>query len=210
MTLEPIRHLRRHRRFYGAAALGIAVTAAMLLARVPMAAAAGGDAFFAAYLAASAYLLLNSTAADVKACAITEDEGITIVIAITLLAVTINMANIFVMLNQHQRPDSLSLTLGLAAAPLGWFMLHTISAFHYADLHYSSAGEALDFPGTDEPDLWDFFYFSFVIGMTAQVSDVPVCTSAMRRAVIGHSIVSFFFNTVLIALAVNAAVASAS
>ncbi|MBU6299628.1 MAG: DUF1345 domain-containing protein, partial [Alphaproteobacteria bacterium] len=154
----------------------------------------------------------NSTATDVKACAVTEDEGIIIVIAITLLAVAINLANIFVVLNQHHRPDTLSLVLALAAAPLGWFMLHTVSAFHYADLHYFSAdkGKVLDFPGTDEPELWDFFYFSFVIGMTAQVSDVPVCTAAMRRAVVGHSIVSFFFNTVLIALAVNAAVAGAS
>jgi uncharacterized membrane protein len=57
--------------------------------------------------------------------------------------------------------------------------------------------------------LWDFIYFSLVIGMTAQVSDVQVRTTAMRRAVTGHSVVSFFFNTVLIAMAVNAAVASA-
>ncbi len=210
--LEPIRHLRRHRRFYVAAAFGLAVTAAMLLARIPLSAAAGGDAFFTAYLVGSATLLLNSTRDDMRRCAATEDEGITIVIAITLLVVAINIANIFIMLNQQHRPDTLSLVLALAAAPLSWFMLHTISAFHYADLYYFSAddGKALEFPGTDEPDLWDFFYFSFVIGMTAQVSDVQVCSSAMRRAVSGHSIVSFFFNTVLIAMAVNAAVASAS
>jgi uncharacterized membrane protein len=208
-------HLRHHGRFYAAAVLGAAVYAAMNLAHVSVAAAAAGDTFFAVYLAASAWLLHNSTKADVKSRAEMEDEGIMIVIVIALAAVTFNVAGIFVVLNQEHRPDLLSLMVVLAAAALGWCMLHTISAFHYANLYYfASAKETseqpLEFPGTEEPDLWDFFYFSFVIGMTAQVSDVQVRTTAMRRAVTGHSVVSFFFNTVLIAMAVNAAVASAA
>jgi uncharacterized membrane protein len=208
-------HLRHHGRFYAAAVLGAAVYAAMNLAHVSVAAAAAGDTFFAVYLAASAWMLHNSTKADVKSRAEMEDEGIMIVIVIALAAVTFNVAGIFVVLNQEHRPDLLSLMVVLAAAALGWCMLHTISAFHYANLYYfASAKETseqpLEFPGTEEPDLWDFFYFSFVIGMTAQVSDVQVRTTAMRRAVTGHSVVSFFFNTVLIAMAVNAAVASAA
>jgi uncharacterized membrane protein len=208
-------HLRHHGRCYAAAVLGAAVYAAMNLAHVSVAAAAAGDTFFAVYLAASAWLLHNSTKADVKSRAEMEDEGIMIVIVIALAAVTFNVAGIFVVLNQEHRPDLLSLMVVLAAAALGWCMLHTISAFHYANLYYfASAKETseqpLEFPGTEEPDLWDFFYFSFVIGMTAQVSDVQVRTTAMRRAVTGHSVVSFFFNTVLIAMAVNAAVASAA
>ena len=207
-------HLSHHGRFYAAAALGAAVYAAMRLAHVSMAAAAAGDTFFAVYLAASAWLIHNSTKADVKSRAETEDEGILIVVALALAAVAFNIVDIFILLNQKHWPDELSLTLALAAAPLGWFMLHTISAFHYANLNYSASAteasqRALEFPGTKEPDLWDFIYFSFVIGMTAQVSDVQVRTTAMRRAVTGHSVVSFFFNTVLIAMAVNAAVASA-
>ena len=208
------RHLRHHGRFYAAAALGAAVYAAMSLAHVSFAAAAAGDTFFAVYLTASIWLVLKSTKTDVKRRAQTEDEGAMIVIALALAAVAFSVAGIFIVLNQAHRPDWLSLTLALTAAPLGWFMLHTISAFHYANLYYfASASEAsdktLEFPGTKEPHLWDFVYFSFVIGMTAQVSDVQVRTTAMRRAVTGHSVVSFFFNTVLIAMAVNAAVASA-
>ena len=68
----------------------------------------------------------------------------------------------------------------------------------------------LDFPGCAAPGPWDFLYFSFVVGMTAQVSDVQVKTSVMRRAVLGHGVISFFFNTVFIAMAENAAVAMAS
>jgi uncharacterized membrane protein len=208
------RHLRHHGRFYAAAALGAAVYAAMTLAHVVVAAAAAGDTFFVVYLAASAWLVVNSTKADVKQRAGIEDEGAMIVIALALLAVAFSVAGIFIVLNQAHRPDLLSLTLALAAAPLGWCMLHTVSAFHYVNLYYFASATAasdrtLEFPGTKEPDLWDFIYFSLVIGMTAQVSDVQVRTTAMRRAVTGHSVISFFFNTVLIAMAVNAAIARA-
>jgi len=208
-------HLRHHGRFYAAALIGALVYAVMQAAHAPVPGAAAGDTFFAAYLAAAAYLLLTSTKENLQTRAAVEDEGILIVIVIALAAVTFSVVGVFIALNQAHRPDALSLALVLAEAPLGWFMLHTIASFHYANLYYADSGKddlgrALQFPGTDDPDLWDFFYFSFVIGMTFQVSDVQVCTTQMRRAVIGHSIISFFFNTVLIAMAVNAAVANAS
>jgi uncharacterized membrane protein len=203
------RHLYHHGRFYAAIALGLAVYAGMRLLEAPQPAAAAGDAFFLAYLAAGARLLRHSTTEDLKRRAAQEDEGILIVVAIALLIIAFNIAGIFVALDLQQRPGPLSLFLLLAAAPLGWFMLHTISAFHYANLYYfdpsggDSAGRVLSFPGRKDPDLWDFFYFSFVIGMTFQVSDVQIRTTGMRRAVLAHSIVSFFFATVLIALVVN-------
>ena len=104
--------------------------------------------------------------------------------------------------------------LAVASVPLGWLTLHTLAAFHYANLFYApepGGGEAggLDFPGTEDPGPWDFLYFAFVIGMTAQVSDVVVRTTAMRRTTLAHGIGSFFYNTVILALAVNAAVAYA-
>ena len=108
------------------------------------------------------------------------------------------------------------LVLAAIGVPLGWCVLHTIMAFHYAALHYFDDPQTkgrekdLKFPGGGNPGVWDFLYFSFVVGMTAQVSDVGVTTTAMRRAVMLHGMVSFFFNTVFIALAVNAAVAMAS
>ncbi|HEY3147090.1 MAG TPA: DUF1345 domain-containing protein, partial [Dongiaceae bacterium] len=64
----------------------------------------------------------------------------------------------------------------------------------------------LNFPGKGDPDAWDFLYFSFVIGMTAQVSDVAVERADLRRLVLFHGVASFFYNTVLLALAVNVAV----
>ena len=205
-------HFSHHGRFYAAGAAGVAVYAVWRAVGGPQPLAASGDAFFLVYLAACLGFLLNHTTADLKRRAARQDEGILIVVAITLVVIAVNLTGVFFALNGGGRLDAAALVLILSAAPLGWFVLHTISAFHYANLFYfdppgeAPPGEALLFPGTKAPDLWDFLYFSFVIGMTAQVSDVQIQSSRLRRAVTGHGIVSFFFNTVLIALVVNAVV----
>lgn len=203
-------HFYHHKRFYAAVALGVAVYVSFRLLGGPAPLAAAGDAFFVFYLVASAVIFISSTSQDLQLRAARQDEGVLVVVAIVLTIIAINVTAIFIALNRDHPPTGVSLALTVAAAPLGWFVLHTIAAFHYANLHYlepagdGDAGRALTFPGTNSPGVWDFLYFSFVIGMTAQVSDVQVCTSGMRKVVTGHSIVSFFFNTVLIALVVNA------
>lgn len=205
-------HLYHHGRFYLSIAVGVTVYLIMWLVGGSVPLAAAGDAFFVTYLLAALGMVLRHTPEDLKRRAAREDEGILIVVTITLGIIAVNITGIFLALNRSSQLDVLSLTLVLVAAPLGWFVLHTISAFHYANLHYfdppgdAASGKALQFPGNESPNLWDFLYFSFVIGMTAQVSDVQVQTRGMRKVVTGHSIVSFFFNTVLIALVVNAVV----
>src|SRR5207237_2836193 len=134
-----------------------------------------------------------------------EDEGILIVALLTVAAITFSCLDIFTALNQKHPPAPLELALALAGAPLGWATLHTISAFHYANLHYFDRDPiqpdnipALRFPQTQKPGPWDFLYFSFVEGMQAQVSDVLVQTTRMRRSVLFHSVAPLLFNTVLI------------
>src|SRR5207253_10318387 len=84
---------------------------------------------------------------------------------------------------------------------------HTIFALHYAHEFYDeTAGRGMSFPGGDpNPDYWDFVYFSFVIGMTSQVSDVAITSKVIRRTATVHGIVSFLFNAALLALTVNIA-----
>lgn len=92
-----------------------------------------------------------------------------------------------------------------------WFLIHTIFAMHYAHSFYrqidegGDRGDGLNFPGCDEPDFLDFAYFSFVIGMTFQVSDVAITSSRIRRISLVHALLSFLFNTVILALAINIA-----
>jgi uncharacterized membrane protein len=89
---------------------------------------------------------------------------------------------------------------------LSWAFIHTIFALHYAHEFYDETdGGGLAFPGDREPDYWDFVYFSFVIGMTSQVSDVAITSKLIRRTAAAHGIVSFVFNAALLALTVNLA-----
>jgi len=91
---------------------------------------------------------------------------------------------------------------------LSWAFTHTTFALHYAhEFHEQEAtrGAALIFPGNEEPDYWDFLYFSLVIGMTSQVSDVAIACKPIRRTVSAHGVISFFFNVALLALMVNMA-----
>lgn len=207
-------HFYHHSRFYVALAIGVAVLVVAHLSGLKASAAAAGDAFFLTYLCWSVVILLQHTAEDLKRRAAREDEGILIVVGITLAVIAQTIVGVFLAIDRDSHLDTWSLVLILAGVPLGWFVLHTITAFHYANRHYfdppgkKGNSPALDFPGTEAPDLWDFLYFAYVIGMTAQVSDVQIRTTAMRRVVTAHAIISFFFNTVLIALVVNAVAAS--
>jgi len=208
-------HWHHHARFY--ISLILALTA-FGLARAfagPVLPAIAGDVFFIAYLAASLIEAARVSASELDKRADVEDEGIFLVFVLTLAAISFACVGVFEALNQKAARDLLPIVITLAGAPLGWCMLHTLMAFHYANIFYRGTAKdrtkekALEFPGDGEPELLDFLYFSFVVGMTAQVSDVQVCTTRMRRATLIHSIVSFFFNTVLIAMAVNAVVARA-
>jgi uncharacterized membrane protein len=98
--------------------------------------------------------------------------------------------------------------LGGVTILLSWLFAHTAFAIHYAHEYYGARRPArapgLIFPGkTEPPDYGDFLYFSFVIGMTCQVSDVQVATRPWRRLVLIHGLVSFLFNTVVLALSIN-------
>ena len=209
--------LVRHIRFYISLVLGLIAFGVGRLADLPVALLAGGDVFYLVFLSLCLVMIAGQTAADLKAHAKSEDEGMAIVVLIILATMLFFSAAVFEALNRKHDFELVTLALAAVGAPLGWFVLHTAMAFHYADLHYfddptTSQDDArdLEFPGGGDPCAWDFLYFSFVVGMTAQVSDVQVKTSVMRKAVLWHGVVSFFFNTVFIAMAVNAAVSMAA
>jgi uncharacterized membrane protein len=100
----------------------------------------------------------------------------------------------------------LALVVGVVSIVLSWLFLNTMFAIHYAHGFYGDFGEkheGLEFPDTPEPDYWDFAYFAVVIGMTFQVSDVQITSRYLRRVVLLHSVIAFFFNVFIIAITVN-------
>ena len=106
-------------------------------------------------------------------------------------------------------PDPLSTALVVGTLAIAWLFSNTIYALHYADLYYSNDNDkpgddrGLDFPKCDEPDYWDFLYFSFTLGMTFQTSDVEITSGRVRRVVIGHTLTAFVFNLGVIAFSIN-------
>lgn len=176
----------------------------------------------AAYDAAALVLLLfdwtYALRNDVKHTqrrAAQSDPGRNLVMIVVLASVAAGLASAVVVLGQSMAAPPVnrtpSLALGIAAVALGWFLIHSNFIFRYAQLYYHDAtreGDAqpcLLFPGTTEPDDYDFAYFSFVVGMTFQVSDVQISHPRMRSLTLFHAVLSFGYNTAILALGINLA-----
>ncbi|WP_103258681.1 DUF1345 domain-containing protein [Tabrizicola aquatica] len=199
-----IRFHPRHGRFLAAFALGalIAFVAWVQGLSPAFALLSGVNAFFVLYLGLMALRIRSLTAAELRRHAAAADEGVALILFLTALAVLASLTAIAVVLNAGSGGRAqIGALIGL---PLGWAALHVLAALHYAHLHYRGAQPGMVFPGLGEPEALDFLYASFTIGMTAQVSDVQVQTRAMRQAVLVHAVASFFYNTCILALAVNA------
>lgn len=166
----------------------------------------GIDGFFVGYLALTLRLIMQSTADDLRERAEEDDEGAVLIVLLAAVAVVVSLGAIFWLLSS---PNQSLVTIGLsmAAVPLGWAMVHTLAAFRYARLFYTNkVGVGLSFPETAEPGPWDFMYHAFAVGTSSAVSDVSTESTEMRQLVLLHATGSFFYNTVILALAVNAGI----
>ena len=211
---------RRHGPFLTGLSVALLVTPMMALIAPRLAIEVGALSFFAVYLVLMARRMPILSAEYLRKHAASSDEPEPVILAVTALTVAISIGSLFLVLNSPGPDSPLELVLAFASVLFGWLTIHTMAAMHYAHRYWQpgppDAGgkpqnlAGLDFPGDDEPCGYDFLYFAFVIGMTAQTSDVAVTTTVMRRLNLVHAITSFFFNTVLVAAAVNAAVALAS
>ena len=168
------------------------------------------NAGVALYVVLVYVLMTRSSIERIRSSAARQDEGRVALLVLTVIAATASLGAILVELATGQGNGRTAMQLALATTTivLSWIFIHTIFALHYAHDYYGEHGAkqgGLNFPGEEQPDYWDFVYFSFVIGMTCQVSDVAVASKPIRRAVNAHGIVSFFFNVALLALMVNIA-----
>jgi uncharacterized membrane protein len=168
----------------------------------------GWDSFVAVYIVLVYIMMLRSTLATIRRMAALQDDGRYLIPLLTALGAFASLAAIVSELGQanHKPAELMFATMTVA---LSWAAVHTGFALHYAHEFYrGSKPGGLQFPSGDKDehaDYWDFVYFSFVIGMTAQVSDVGITDKRIRRTVTAHGIISFVFNTALLALMVNIA-----
>lgn len=169
------------------------------------------------FLILSWTMMLNATPDQMRRRAALMDAGRLTILLLTTGAALFSLVTVALELHglKDMQGADVAWRVGLAALTIlcSWFMTHTMFALHYAHGYYSDLDPddhkhsdvgGLDFPGEGkEPDYWDFLYFSFVIGMTFQTSDTAISSRSLRRQTLGHSILAFFFNTVILALSIN-------
>lgn len=214
-TVKPPMH--RHTQFAISAIIGIVALAIALILRAPLAYPIGANAFFAAYVVLVLRLMPKLTGRYLSKNARSADLPVRMIFAITLFVVGVAVGSLFQFINQ-KGTHPIAIAFAMLSIPLGWFTIHAMASLHYAHVYWMDGEEVdattkkkmpvggLEFPGGKRPEGWDFLYFSTVIGMTAQTADTGISTTRMRRVVLLHSILSFFFNAVILAAAVNLAV----
>jgi uncharacterized membrane protein len=196
-----------HARLFVSAALGIAVTLALLALpwRMSTRLLVGWDIGVALYLALSCRVAARASITTIRQRAAINDEGAIALLVLVIAAALASLAAVLAELGHN--PGPYQLALGVSTILLSWIFMHWIFALHYAREFYGGARDkhagGLIFPGKEDPDYWDFLYYSLVVAMTAQVSDVQITSKAIRRLTTVHGVASFFFNLTVLALTVN-------
>lgn len=158
------------------------------------------------FLAATAHMFATSRTSSMRSRARKEDEGYWGYLLSSVAVAAIALVALAMELHASKGGGLLEIVLAACSLLLAWLFINTIFTLHYAHKFYGDAGgknAGLEFPGTREPDYWDFLYFAFVLGMTFQVSDVQISERAIRHVALAHAVIAFFFSVIIIALSVN-------
>jgi uncharacterized membrane protein len=161
-------------------------------------------------------IIFSSHPLEVKKIAKMQDSSRTFLFVFITTASVVSLGAIVYLLKSTKGLNEVAknehILLAITAVVISWFLLHTIYTLRYGHLYYDPAVDTdgvtpaiggLQFPGKDQPDYLDFVYFSFIIGMTFQVSDVNITSRRIRRVCIVHALLSFAFNTAIVALSIN-------
>ncbi|MVN21220.1 DUF1345 domain-containing protein [Mucilaginibacter sp. HMF7410] len=157
--------------------------------------------------------ILSTHPKDVRKTAKLEDSSLTFIFFFIVSSAFASLFAVVLLLQsiKGKSPEQITahVMLSIASVAISWWLTHTVFTIRYAHLYYGDRDGiegydgGLDFPKEPEPDYMDFVYFAFVIGMTFQVSDVEISSRKIRRLAWAHGILSFVFNTVIVALSIN-------
>jgi uncharacterized membrane protein len=165
----------------------------------------GWDAGVALYLALVYLVMAHGSVAEIRRRAAINDEGAIALLVLTAAAALASLVAVLAELGHS--PGPYQIALSIATILLSWTFMHTMFALHYLHEFYGQGADdrlgGLVFPGSEDPDYWDFLYYSLVVAMTAQVSDIQITSKTIRRLTTLHGAISFFFNATVLALTVN-------
>lgn len=163
-------------------------------------------------------IILSSHPREMRKIALIKDSSRFMILSFIIAGSCVSLFSILFLLKASKGAEHHTGVLELALLAIGsvivsWWMLHTVFTMSYAHLYYTATPDpddaatevvgGLQFPGEKNPDYLDFVYFSFVVGMTFQVSDVEISSRSIRRLVLLHGLISFAFNTAIVALSIN-------
>ncbi len=198
--------VRRYIRFvlFFATALASALTAMIWMKPVP-AALLGFDMGAVVFMIAVLWSLSDDKAEDMRKRAAENepDQGILLVVGLVIVGAVTGAVGYETM--SMRGPE---VALSIVTLVLSWVFANLLFALHYAHTWYLDDGsrkdrKGIDFPGKEPPRYWDFVYFSFVLGMTFQVSDVAITATGIRRVALAQSVASFWFNIGVLALSIS-------
>jgi uncharacterized membrane protein len=170
------------------------------------------DVFAFSFVLTSWLVFFKSSTNHIKKRAQSEDGSrgfVFFIVILSSIACLVTVLLLIVSLKKADVDKAIFLPVIIGGMMLSWIMVHTTFCFHYARLFYNPTTAAentvqeLNFPEEPCPDYLDFAYFSFVIGMTFQVSDVTINSRLMRRLALAHALLSFAINTFVVALTIN-------
>jgi uncharacterized membrane protein len=213
---RPLRLLRKHAIFVIAVIVGLSVflllTTREVTARNLL---AGWNVAAVMFIVATWRRMLKASVATIRKRSADLDFSDTLLMFLSISAAIASVAGIGLELHQvKEAAPSVALGRALAAVVtilISWVFLHTLFTVHYAHRFYGGdddgdgvKGDGLKFPeGLNEPVYWDFLYYSFTIGVASQTADVATSSTVMRKLTLLHSVLSFLFNTTILALAIN-------
>lgn len=167
------------------------------------------------YLALGFRLMATCSHVSIRERAAREDETRFVFFGLILSAVAISLASVIALIGEAKTATgsvkAFYLAMAAVAILASWLVMQVVFTLHYAHDFYRMhvAGKqgsgGLEFPADEQPDYWDFFYFATSIGATSQTSDVEITAKQVRRMVAFQAIVSFVFNTTVVALSINLA-----
>ncbi|HEX4139207.1 MAG TPA: DUF1345 domain-containing protein [Candidatus Methylacidiphilales bacterium] len=196
----------------------VALAAAVLLGghvRTPLLLVLTWEAFALSGLVMAWFIISTKDPYEARRTARLQDASATILFVLVICAATASLLAVGLVLRDVKTLGSSAMLVHVLASAgavlISWTFVHTIFALRYAHFYFANAHEVerhataggLIFPGKDVPSYPDFAYFSFVIGMTCQVSDVQISAPEMRRLALVHGLISFVFNTAILAMFVN-------
>jgi uncharacterized membrane protein len=153
-----------------------------------------------------------TTSQQIREQAKVQDSSRSLIFFIILISTLASFLAVLLLLvtKQTKSAEGAHLIIAVAGMVLSWFLIHTIFALRYAHIFYGddevrpeTHAAGLEFPDDKKPDYLDFAYFSFVLGMTFQVSDIQITSKHLRRIAMWHGMLSFGYNTIMIALTIN-------